>query len=829
MTSSEAQSSAPVNTTARSLLLLFFFASGCAALVYQIVWFQMLSLIIGSSSVSMGVLLGTFMGGMCLGSLFLPKLVAKSAHPLKVYAVLEGLIGVCGLAVLFALPIVGDAYIAVAVKGMNGVVVRGFVAGLCLLPPTLLMGATLPAISRWVETTPKGVSWLGLFYGGNTVGAVTGCVLAGFYLLRVYDVSIATYWAVVINLVVAALAWMLASSTPYHPAPEASAATAAEPGAAPVTTGRDLWPVYVTIGLSGLTALAAEVLWTRLLSLMIGQTVYTFSLILACFLTGLALGSSGGSALARSVRNPLRALAWCQFLLLFCFGWAAVSMLKWLPFWPINPANVIQPEGWNLPIFQFQLDIVRALWVVVPGAILWGASFPLALAACADGRKDPGKMVGSVYAANTVGAIFGAIVAAMILIPTYGTMISQRAVIGVVALSAIIGFVFTRRPGGGNEFKPANAGYAALTLGAALWMASIIPPVPALLIGHGHNAANRYYDHARFLFTGEGVNSSMAVSEVAPGIRNYHNGGKVQASSEPQDMRLQRMLGHMTTMLPRNAAKKMLVIGCGAGVTAGAVSIGPTVEHETIAEIEKLVPQFVARNFGFANYNVVDNPKVHVHIDDARHYLLSTDEKFDAITSDPFDPWIKGAATLYTKEFWEIAKGHLNPGGVITVFVQLYENNEAAVKSEVKTFLEVFPNGAIFSNTYNGAGYDTVMVGSAEPLQIDLDEMEAKLNSPEWFQVKQSLAEIGFNSAVELFATYAGNKETFKEWLADGEINMDRNLRLQYLAGASPNAYVQGQIHRNMVKERRYPEGVFSGSADKLAEIRARILSGAWW
>ena len=371
MTSSEAQSSAPLTNSARPLLLLFFFGSGCAALIYEIVWFQMLSLIIGSSSVSMGVLLGTFMGGMCLGSLLLSRFVSRTAHPLRVYAALEALIGLLGLIVLFALPYVGDAYIAVAVKGMNGVVVRGFVAGLCLIPPTLLMGATIPAISRWVETTPKGVSWLGLFYGGNTVGAVAGCVLAGFYLLRVYDSSIATYWAVVINFAVAIAAYLLAGVTPYTPV----ATVAEEASAAPAKNS--LWPVYVTIALSGMTALGAEVVWTRLLSLMLGQTVYTFSLILACFLAGLALGSSGGSALARSTSDPRRALGWCQFLLLLCFGWAALSMLEWLPFWPINPANVIQKEGWGLPLFQFQLDIVRALWVVLPGAILWGASFPL--------------------------------------------------------------------------------------------------------------------------------------------------------------------------------------------------------------------------------------------------------------------------------------------------------------------------------------------------------------------------------------------------------------------------------------------------------------------
>jgi len=819
MTSREVASPDTITNASRPLLLLFFFGSGCAALIYQVVWFQMLSLIIGSSAVSIGVLLGTFMGGMCIGSLLLPRFVSKAAHPLRVYGIMESLIGLFGLVLLFMLPVVGDAYVAIASQGMSGVFMRGVVAGLCLLPPTILMGATLPAIARWVETTPKGVSWLGWFYGGNTVGAVVGCAVAGFYLLQYFDVAIATYVAVVLNLVVGVAAYLLAGTTRYTPNESDPEAT---PEAYPAQKPADLWPVYVTIGLSGMTALAAEVLWTRLLSLTLGQTVYTFSLILACFLAGLALGSSGGAALARSIKDPRAALGWCQFLIMLSLGWAAYSLLQALPYWPTNPSIAIGPT------YQFQLDIARAIWVVFPGALVWGASFPLALAACADGRKDPGKLVGTVYAANTVGAILGSVITAMVLIPSFGTQISQRVVIVVTAISALIMLAVTRQPGGGYAFRPRNAGFVVLTLGTCLWVAASVIEVPALLIGYGHNAANRYWNHGQFLFYGEGTNSSMAVSEIAPGIRNYHNGGKVQASSEAQDMRLQRMLGHMTTLLPDNPSN-VLVIGCGAGVTAGAVSISPAVQSETIAEIEKLVPQFVARHFGFANYEVVDNPKVHVHIDDARHFLLSTDQMFDAITSDPFDPWIKGAATLYTKEFWEIAKEHLNPGGVVTVFVQLYESTEDAVKSEVATFLEAFPNGVVFSNTYLGAGYDVVMVGTKEPFHVDLDAIEDKLNSPEWAPVKQSLQEVGFNSAVELFATYAGNRETFAGWLEDAQINRDRNLRLQYLAGLGANLYIADEIHNNMVTDRKYPEGVFSGTPQKLAEIRARIESGNWW
>src|SRR6185312_13945781 len=188
---------------------------------------------------------------------------------------------------------------------------------------------------------------------------------------------------------------------------------------------------------------------------------------------------------------------------------------------------------------------------------------------------------------------------------------------------------------------------------------------------------------------------------------------------------------------------------------------------------EPLVPKVVSKYFGAHNYNVVTNPKVHVQIDDARHYILTTDQKFDAVTSDPLDPWVKGAATLYTKEFFDVVKDHLNPGGVVTLFVQLYESNEAAVKSEVGTFFEAFPNAMVFDNTQNGQGYDLVLVGQAEPTKINIDEMQQRLERPEYAQMAQSLREIGFNSAIDLFSTFAGQASDLQSWLADAQINHD--------------------------------------------------------
>jgi spermidine synthase len=245
------------------------------------------------------------------------------------------------------------------------------------------------------------------------------------------------------------------------------------------------------------------------------------------------------------------------------------------------------------------------------------------------------------------------------------------------------------------------------------------------------------------------------------------------------------------------------------------------VERLTIVEIEPLVPEVVSREFGMHNFEVVDNPKTEIVIDDARHFLLTTDQTFDAITSDPFDPWVKGAANLYTVEFWQEAKEHLNPGGVITVFVQLYESTPEAVKSEVATFLEVFPHGMVFANLAYGQGYDVVMLAQKEPATIDLDAIDQKLAAPEYEPVRRSLAEVGFYSAAQLMATFAVKKPEIDPWLADAQLNRDRNLRLQYLAGLGLNRYEADRIYRDMAQYRTFPEGIFTGSPGRLAQLMA--------
>jgi len=791
-------------------MLLLFIGSGCAALIYEIVWFQVLQLVVGASAVSLAVLLGTFMGGMFAGSLLLPRYVSPAEHPLRVYAKLEALIGITGALLIVLMPLVSRLYTAVDGGGTLSIGLRAIVSAILLLPPTMLMGATLPAISRYVEATPSGVAWLGFFYGGNILGAVIGCLAAGFYLLRVYDLTTASLVAVALNAIVAIVSFLLSKSAPYT-------ATGSGKDSAPTALqgGRSWEPggIYLAIALSGLTALGAEVVWTRLLSLLFGATTYAFSVILAVFLIGLGIGSAIGSAIAATAGNARVTLGWVQLFVAFAIAYGAWMAGQQIPYWPIYPSLAQNP--W----FNFQVDFARALFTMFPAAVLWGASFPLAVAAAARPGDDAGSTVGRVYAANTLGAIAGSVLTGLVLVPVMGTHGAQRIFIVVAVISAAVALV--------PSFRTAAVGsagivaFSVLVLGA-IWAAANVQPVPAGLVAWGRLLA--WHGRPNALYVGEGINSSIAVTEEANGWRNFHVSGKVEASTEPQDMRLQRLLGHLSALMHEKGPKNVLVVGFGAGATAGAISIHPTVERMVICELEPLIPKVVSTYFGHVNYDVAANPKVQIVYDDARHYVLTTREKFDLITSDPIHPWVKGAATLYTKEYFEHVKAHLNPGGVVTQWVPLYESTEDAVRSEIATFLQVFPNGTVWRNDDGmGRGYDTVLVGRLEETPIDVDAWQAKIDSSSYAAVKASLADVGYSTIFDVLQTYSGRGSDLGPWIAGAVINTDKNMRLQYLAGFGFNNNSGTEIRDSMLQYLRFPTELFIGHASSIEFLRAAM------
>jgi len=917
---------APPGTNPSPTRLLFllplFMGSGCAALVYEIVWLQLLQLVIGSTAVSLGVLLGTFMGGMCLGSLLLPRFVSPKRHPLRIYATLELGIGVIALAVLYGMPHIERLYTGAAGGGwIASLALRGLLSMVCLLLPAMLMGATLPALSRWVETTPEGVSWLGFLYGANIAGAVVGCLLAGVYLLRVYDMALTTCFAVAVNLVVAVAAALLSEVWTYRPATAAPQQAESRVAAGP-------WSVYVVIALSGLTALGAEVVWTRLLSLLLGGTVYTFSAILALFLLGLGIGSAAGSFLARTA-SPRWALGYCQLLLAGAIAWAAWALSGSLPYWPINPMISISP--W----FTFQLDLLRCLYVVLPAAIFWGASFPLALAAAAQPGQDSGRLVAGVYAANTVGAIVGALAFSLLLIPAIGTQWSQRVMLLLSAISAAVCLApaVWRRLRTRGEI-PAGRLRTIIGVGVVLALVPLlawsVSPMPWTTVGFGRFCATYMYEaypgildmkeiellrfadgwhmtlrasadgdiqyesqssgaagqalataarpvmdpwiaaHRAALLSAlrkgqaagpqgptsasygggaadwhcalvrEGMNVTVAVSVDKDNFRYFHGAGKVQASTHPQDMRLQRMLGHLPMLTRRDpdSVQSVLVVACGAGVTAGSFVPYDTVQRIVICDIEPIVPRDVAPLFAKENYNVVQDPRTEVIVDDGRHFIRTTKEMFDVITSDPIDPWVKGCAALNTVEYYRMCKAHLNPGGVFALWCPLYASDWATAKSMIATFFQVFPDGIIWSNDSSGEGYDVVLFGQAEPAEkIDVDRLQGWLDAHP--KVKQSLEDVKFGArrplgeaygevpeiSVDLLSTYAGQASDLAPWLRGAEINTDMNLRLQYLAGLSLNLNSSKALLEDILLYYKFPDNLLEGSDARLEALKKTLAA----
>jgi spermidine synthase len=792
--------------------LLLFAGSGCAALIYEIVWFQLLQLVIGSSAVSLGLLLAAYMGGLCLGSAALPRLVSTRHHPMRVYALLELGIAAFGIIALFGVPLIGRIYVAGAsTTGLAGLVLRGLVCAVCLLPPTFLMGASLPAIARWVETTPRGVSWLGLLYSANVAGAVAGCVLAGFYLLRVHDMGFATYIAAAINVGVALLALALARS--------AGSWTGASPAERGIQVRRapGVMFIYAAIAFSGLTALGAEVVWTRLLSLLLGATVYTFSIILAVFLTGLWAGSGAGSFLARRVRDPRLALAGCQILLALAIAWTAFTLASVLPWWPVDPWLAINP--W----LNFDLDLTRCIRAIFPATLLWGASFPLALAAAAANREDPGRLTGEVYAANTAGSIVGALAFSLLLIPAVGTRGSQQVLIWLAAAAAVVAvapMVF-RKARSGNRMAFAGALVCAIAL--AWGLSATVGAVPWQAIAYGRRVAPvlrglyRATDaQTNPVFVGEGINASVVITERGD-QRFFYVSGKSEASTALLDMRLQRMMGHLPA-LTNSAPRSVLVVGFGAGVTAGSFVPYAEVRSIVICELEPLIPPASDEFFGKENNHVLRDPRTSVVYDDARHYILITPDKFDVITTDPIHPWVKGTSTLYSKEYYELVKGHLNPGGVAAQWLPIYESDEDTVKTELATFFSVFPNATVWSNYLDGDGYDLVLLGSADasPINpgasINVDALQRRLDQSSYSGVSASLAETGFHSAVDLLATYAGGASDLAPMLTNAQINDDLNMRLQYMAGLGLNSVTAPQVYREVLSYRKFPDTLLVGN-----------------
>jgi spermidine synthase len=418
-----------------------------------------------------------------------------------------------------------------------------------------------------------------------------------------------------------------------------------------------------------------------------------------------------------------------------------------------------------------------------------------------------------VYAANTFGAIVGALGVSLILVPWIGTRDSQRVLLLAAAVAAVTALIPYLRQRRSVTLAAALAG----SMVVAVFLADGIDSVPGALIAYGRRIAI-YRGRSQILYTVEGRNSSVAISRWNDGATEIDVNGHVEATSEPYDMKLQRMVGHLPGLLHPNP-RSVLGIGFGAGVSAGTFTRYPSIEHITVCEIEPVIPPTSTRYFAAQDYDVYHNPRTRIVFDDARHYLLTTTDTFDIIASDPLDVFVKGTAALYSKEYFDAVKQHLKPGGIFTLYVPLYETDMETIKSELATFFAAFPAGTVWANTIDGRGYDMVFMGQAEPLRVNLDELEQRFARPDYAPVVQSLREIGVSSPIDLLATYAGQKSDLDQWLAGAALNRDGDLRLQYLAGWGINSSLEDVIYRQLMSYRRAPAGLFNGSPERIQSL----------
>lgn len=771
------------------LIYLLFFLSGAAALVYQVVWVRALTLIFGGSHLAVTAVLSIFMGGLAIGGYVVGRRVDRVEKPLRLYGLLE--LGIAASALVFAglMRIYPAIYVALA-QGRDEAaiyltIVRMLFAVVALILPAVLMGGTLPVLSRFVSGHPEQLRrHLSFLYGFNTLGAVCGAFLAGFVLLRLYAVSTTLYLAVATNVLIGVVSLMLQErfagvSAPEGRAPQAPAAVATPDGPLPVTLV--LWG----IGLSGFCALGYEVLWTRILTIAVGASVYGFAIILVAFLTGIALGSAAYGALARVILTAVPGTR--RVVARFGMTQVAIGITALLVTVYLRdiPANAVRLQGYFLgtEAASFQARVwanfsLAFLYMVVP-ALFMGAAFPIAGEALAAHRKAVGRAVGDVLAANTVGAILGAAVSGLLLIRLLGIERSLQILtvmnigLGLVVLASLrkpqwLAAAVATAALGAIAFLAVN--HDALRMWDRNYFAIFRSNQPEAFSTPGK--VREAVENTDVLYYAEGVESIVSVIRVKGGEQAFLTNGRVEASTHVQAQQVQFTLGHLPMLLSRNPTD-VLVVGMGSGMTAGATAVHPGVEQVTVVEIEEQVLG-VARTFEAYNHRVLDNPKVRIVVNDGRNFLLTTNKTFDVITADPIHPWFKGAGYLYASEYFELAAKRLRPGGVIAQWLPIYELTPQDLASVVRTFQQHFPHTMLWLTHY-----DAVMVGSNAAFAIDETELERRIAEP---AIAGDLRKVTMGSATDLLSYFVMGTEGMKRFGQHGTLNTDDYLYLEFSA-----------------------------------------------
>ncbi|HEX9292005.1 MAG TPA: fused MFS/spermidine synthase [Anaeromyxobacteraceae bacterium] len=699
------------------------FVSGVAALLYEIVWLRLLGLAFGQTVHTVTSVLAAYMGGLALGSIVLGRRADRVRRPLRLYGLLELGIGLFCLATPWLFGGLNHLYLALlrswAPSPLATGALRLALSLAVLVPPTALMGATLPLLSRALVREPgRAGADVGTLYALNTWGAVVGTAATGFWLLPLVGVRATVVIGVALDLAVAGVALALArrERDPVALPEEPRAAEAPEPPApeARAPTRTQVVVALVATGVSGAASIAYEIAWTRALSLVLGSSTYAFTAMLATFLVGLTLGAFVISRGLRRWRPGLSALGIVEGSI----GLAALALLPALGELPVLTLAVLQRTGVSHEgalLAQFAMSF---LLMIVP-TLLIGATFPLVLAALSRGLGSVGRDVGRVYGANAIGTIVGSALAGFALVPLAGI---QNAIViaagaNVAAATALLAVSAPRWRALAVVFP---AGFAALALLVPRWDATLMTGGAAVYapgLVHAKDLTASLTRGRALLFYEEGLHTTVSVQRSGA-ITSLRLNGKTDGSNG-RDMIAQRLAGHLGPVLAPGA-RRALVIGLGTGVTAGALAQHP-LERIDVAELEPAVVD-ASRFFEAENRHVLSDPRVVVKVEDGRQVLAAGQEPWDIIVSEPSNPWIAGVGSLFTRELYELARARLSERGVMVQWFQGYSMRREDMQMVANTFLQVFPHVSLWQAVKG----DYFLVATPDELELDLSELDRR-------------------------------------------------------------------------------------------------------
>lgn len=708
------QGAASPNRNVTRALGAIFAVSGASGLIYEVAWMRTLRLLVGSTTLSHTIVLAAFMTGLALGAWLAGRRIDKAARPLRVYAWLEASIGLYGLSFpLLArviVPPLGALYRACEESPTAFALGELLLLGPLVLPGAALMGATLPALGRVVarEDVAREGGWL---YAVNTLGAAAGAAIAGFLLLPLLGLEATILAATATNGVLSAIAFSMDKRL------ESAPPTQEEPAEEKTGAPRLATLAVLVSALGGMTL---QIAWTKLFVISVGSSTFAFTCVVAVYILGIGAGA------ALSIRALARKTAPSVLLALASLG-AALAASATVPFFawfPLEVAAIIKSVK-SIP-FILLLETVTVGVALLPATVLLGSVFPLGVAVAGGSPAHGGRALARISVASSLGSIAGALVGGLLLVRVLGLTGALRAGALLAGAAGIFGLLASSLP---RTWLLAAAGVVAIALSLPGPDARLLDS-GAFLYGKDRMAeaekgisAPILRRAAKLVHHEEGEDLVAAVYTTGTDDVLVTN-GKIDASSH-YDAETQTLIGHVPILLHGPGVKRVLVIGLGSGMTAGAVLAYPEVERLDVIEISRTVERTVRHSSVFMDlaHHALDNSRTRLLIADGRTHIRHASETYDVIVSEPTNPWIAGVGDLYTKENFEHAKERLAPGGVFAQWLQGYSTTPELYCTIVKTFTEVFPNAQIWRFA---EGEDSLLVARADGRDIALRFSDVK-------------------------------------------------------------------------------------------------------